>query len=220
MASEKPEKPRLRDRLLKWRTRHQHTTPKRPDSTWHVVEESFWADSLYRQPLNQRALVLQERLVGPRMIHFGRDQVYWECHQLHACETYPKGPQAMYQLQALKGVHTDVTGDAFKKIYNYKTSLGPTTNPLLPTMDIPASELALVAWSFIATQYSQLELTMPEDKLVALSGLAKMMQGLIQDQYVAGLWRSSMIMGLLWRVDHRERRVEGKDDARACFATR
>ena len=212
-ASERPEKPRLRDRLLKWKTRHQHTIPKKPDSTWHVVEESFWADRLYRQPLNQRAWVLQERLVSPRMIHFGRDQVYWECHQLHACETYTKGPQAMYQLQALKGAHTDVTGDAFKKIYNYKTSLGPATNRLLPTMDIPANELALVAWSFIVTQYSPLELTMPGDKLVALSGLAKMMQGLIQDQYVAGLWRSSMIMGLLWRVDHCERRVEGKDDA-------
>lgn len=121
----------------------------------------------------------------------------------------------MYQLQALKGAHTDMTGDAFKKMYNYKASLGPATNPLSPTMDIPASELALVAWGFMVTQYSQLELTMPGDKLVALSGLAKMIQGLIQDQYVAGLWRSSMFMGLLWRVDHRERRVEGKHDAPA-----
>jgi len=41
--------------------------------------------------LSKRAWVLQERLLAPRTLHFSRAQVFWECKQANACESYPNG---------------------------------------------------------------------------------------------------------------------------------
>ncbi len=38
-------------------------------------------------PLNARGWVLQVRVLAQRVIHFGKDQLYFECHELDACET-------------------------------------------------------------------------------------------------------------------------------------
>ncbi|KEZ45821.1 hypothetical protein SAPIO_CDS1637 [Scedosporium apiospermum] len=207
-------KPRLRDRLFRRKNKTEDTEPPASqETTWHVVDETFWTGRLYQQPLNQRAWVLQERLISPRMIHFGADQVYWECHEHHACEAYPKGPQAMHELRARKAVHPDVIQEvlATQLEESRKRRRGIS---LTPTSDSPPREWALFGWSDIVAEYNKLDLTLPKDKLIALSGLAKQMQPSIQDQYVAGLWRSAMLMGLLWRINHRERSREGKGVAK------
>jgi len=207
-------KPRLRDRLFRRKNKTEDKEPPASqETTWHVVDETFWTGRLYQQPLNQRAWVLQERLISPRMIHFGADQVYWECHEHHACEAYPKGPQAMHELRARKAVHPDVIQEvlATQLEESRKRRRGIS---LTPTSDSPPREWALFGWSDIVAEYNKLDLTLPKDKLIALSGLAKQMQPSIQDQYVAGLWRSAMLMGLLWRINHRERSREGKGVAK------
>ncbi|CAG9994286.1 unnamed protein product [Clonostachys byssicola] len=187
---------------------HVDSEPEHPQTTWHVVEERFWIDRLHRQALNRRAWVLQERLISPRMVHFGADQIYWECHELHACEVYPKGPLAMHELQALKAVHTAVILQVFAA-RNPRREV----HSIYPTIGSSQNELALFSWSDIIWQYGRLELTVPSDRLIALSGLARHMQDLVQDEYVAGLWRSAMITGLLWRVNHRERQRDGEETA-------
>lgn len=42
-------------------------------------------------PLNQRGWVLQERLLAPRILHFCRRELFWECCETAASETYPSG---------------------------------------------------------------------------------------------------------------------------------
>ena len=42
-------------------------------------------------PLNKRGWVFQERTLAPRIIHFTKDQVFWECHSLNASEILPQG---------------------------------------------------------------------------------------------------------------------------------
>jgi len=39
---------------------------------------------------------------------------------------------------------------------------------------------------------------MPDDKLIALSGIAKFVLGITKDEYVAGLWKSDIPKQLLW----------------------
>lgn len=56
-------------------------------------------------------------------------------------------------------------------------------------------------WSKIVRAYSKCKLTKPEDKLVALSGVARTIQQETGDEYVAGLWRSALRRGMLWRYD-------------------
>jgi hypothetical protein len=65
---------------------------------------------------------------------------------------------------------------------------------------------ALELWKRIVEVYSRSSLTKPEDKLVALSGIAKMMASMIGSEvqpaeYVAGLWSTNIESQLLWRVE-------------------
>jgi hypothetical protein len=53
-------------------------------------------------------------------------------------------------------------------------------------------------WKTIIEIYSYLELTKPTDKLVALSAVAKHWKALLQDEFLAGLWKRDLINQLLW----------------------
>jgi hypothetical protein len=48
-------------------------------------------------PLLKRGWVIQERILALRTLHFGSSQLFWECRQFQACETYPGGlPSTMH----------------------------------------------------------------------------------------------------------------------------
>jgi hypothetical protein len=56
-------------------------------------------------------------------------------------------------------------------------------------------------WREIVNSYSVRKLTLIEDKLPALSGIASLLKEKSGDAYTAGLWRSSLPFDLLWRCD-------------------
>jgi hypothetical protein len=49
---------------------------------YELVRKDFWEQEINKAPLIQRAWVLQERTLAPRIIHFGKNQLCWECHEL------------------------------------------------------------------------------------------------------------------------------------------
>ncbi|PVH82367.1 HET-domain-containing protein, partial [Cadophora sp. DSE1049] len=53
-------------------------------------------------------------------------------------------------------------------------------------------------WWDMVERYSDMTLTEPSDKLVAIGGLAKVIQTQTGDEYVAGLWRQGLELQLLW----------------------
>ncbi|KAH7074856.1 heterokaryon incompatibility protein-domain-containing protein [Paraphoma chrysanthemicola] len=140
----------------------------------------FWKNNVSKCMLNKRGWVLQERLLAPRVLHFGSNQLLWECREHDACEAYPKGFDA--HLQHAKGVP-------------FKT-LVPDRHPIALQIDYAH----IVHWSEIVETYSKTTLTVPSDKLVALSGLASLFRSVTNDEYVAGLWRSCLEHMLLWFI--------------------
>lgn len=56
-------------------------------------------------------------------------------------------------------------------------------------------------WAEIAWTYSGAKLTYGSDRLAALSGIAARQHDATGDQYLAGLWRQSLICDLLWRLE-------------------
>lgn len=54
------------------------------------------------------------------------------------------------------------------------------------------------AWYDVLSAYTQRSLTVPSDKLPALSGLASEFARHVGDEYVAGLWRNNLPQDLLW----------------------
>ena len=57
-------------------------------------------------------------------------------------------------------------------------------------------------WRTIVGMYSRRKISIYTDKFPALSGLAKKLSKLLQDEYIAGLWRKDLVDGLLWAVEY------------------
>lgn len=56
----------------------------------------------------------------------------------------------------------------------------------------------------IVQKYRLLELTKASDRLVAIGGIARLFQGMKHDQYLAGLWKETIIEDLYWYVDYED----------------
>jgi hypothetical protein len=52
-------------------------------------EHDGWKFLFTREPLLKRGWIVQERLLATRILHFGTQQVFWECHESRCCETHP-----------------------------------------------------------------------------------------------------------------------------------
>ena len=143
---------------------------------------NLYETSLDASALSQRAWFVQERQLAPRILHFTRDHIFWECDGFHAIDSLPQGIDAGVNLKTLW--------------------------PLLPTEPLPDSsavELLYDYWAALVKRYSTGDLTYVSDKLIAISALAKTMMRRIQahgkeDTYLAGLWKSDLKRGLLWSV--------------------
>lgn len=161
-----------------------------------VIPMRLWASEVRNGPLNKRAWVVQERLLAPRTVHFCNQQIFWECCQLEACEVFPQGIpkhffedyEATYELQGFKNWE--------RAVRSIRT--GGEKDSRLPEYQSPYE-----LWQFILSEYMACGLTNPGDKFVALSGIAKEFSRVLQDEYVAGLWRGDFINCLLWYVNDR-----------------
>ena len=127
-------------------------------------------------PLNQRAWAVQERLLSWRSLHFGREQIAWECQTLHACETFP-------EIQPSKcGNYQDVD--------------------LHFRLQYDVVDFVKMTWPLIAEAYAKCHLTKETDKCMAISGIAEEVQLATTDLYFAGLWDSCFVEQLCWIVEH------------------
>ena len=132
-------------------------------------------DHLQTEPLSQRAWAMQERYLSTRALFIGKKQMFWEC-----------------QVTALSE-----TGDRLD-IYNPLRQVDRTTGP---------NAWGTKAWSELVAEYSTRALTKPSDKLPAFSGLASAFprpltppscQPRDNKKYLAGIWKDSLLEGLLW----------------------
>jgi len=151
------------------------------------MDSDFWENATTDAPLNRRGWVLQERLLPPRVLHFDREQLLWECHELDACEAYPLGiPHGSGTVFThFKGLDPSSDGKRLRVLSGQNSD-----------QDLNRYHL----WNRILGSYMRCDLTCEEDKLIALSGIAKDMH-LLDDEYLAGLWRRQLPGQLLWKIN-------------------
>jgi len=134
----------------------------------------------WREPIDQRGWTLQESLISVRNLQFGENQVRWQCRSSGA-------------------LSTQVDGWTPGKIENFGVNIN---------WDIVAgrpSQLALFEMDFVGTwkrivkHYSRRTLGNPDDKLMALSSIARKLGQLSGNEYVAGLWKHALPGILFWR---------------------
>ena len=157
--------------------------------TQYIVDDQLWGHSIDQVPLISRAWVVQERLLAKRVLHFTKHQLFWECAEKTACEAYPT-----------HFYYSDST--EIKDIIPRKISLDGSPEPHYLSISrygrhqIDSKEHI---WAKILSCYTSANLTKPEDKEAALSGITKVLEAKFSDQYKAGLWTGSLPSRLAWR---------------------
>jgi hypothetical protein len=71
---------------------------------------------------------------------------------------------------------------------------------LYPDTQAPNRSQSNLVWQNIVDLYCRRILTRPSDKLPALSNLAAAIAEQTSDTYIAGLWRSHLVEGLIWQA--------------------
>jgi hypothetical protein len=56
---------------------------------YNCAPVDLYEHCILKTPLAMRAWALQERLLSPRTLHFSRGQLFWECNEKVACESFP-----------------------------------------------------------------------------------------------------------------------------------
>lgn len=144
-------------------------------------------------PLNTRAWCLQERQLSCRTVHFGQTQLFWEC-QSTACEENTRVP-----CNVLDRFSGSLTDGFLKHLSAYPWRHEAPATQRQDTADEYST------WYSLVSQYSGRDLSVPDDKLPAISGLASVFASYRRDEYVAGLWQRDLPMGLLWHADYRRK---------------
>ena len=135
------------------------------------------------EPLIRRAWVVQERLLAPRVLHFGSRQLFWECSEWDASEDYPMGIPPVL-------VRSDQ--QSLFKFFN---------EIVVRLMESEHPKPAHAVWQRALSSYPQASLTKYEDKLIALAGITSELSANFSDGYIADLWKQYMATELLWYVD-------------------
>lgn len=168
-----------------------------------MIHSDLWEMEVRRAPLNQRAWVLQERLLAPRTLYFGKNQLFWECRKLHACELLPNGiPSELVSGIAEPGAVDLAPIKSFEQALKRLRDAAPHYDEqgFWSGGGIPQYESTYEVWNDIIKLYANCALTNPDDKLVAISGVAKSFANIVGDEYLAGLWRGNFVNCLLWQV--------------------
>ena len=156
---------------------------------YFVLDFHFWDTEVSLAAINTRGWVLQERILANRILHFGERQLMWECREKDAAETYPNGlPRAISTGSDVR--FKDLCPNTYlQQVRRFK---GLSINP---------GVFAHLLWMRVVEAYSRCQLTKPDDKLPALSGIAKRMSDILGDDYVAGMWRRYLASELIWFVE-------------------
>ena len=145
-----------------------------PAGSYHCYDAAEWISQIRMGPLSRRAWVHQEWLLSPRIIHFAQDQLFWECRETYASESFPCGVPARYDTGMSRfplGSHENLSKERFLEI-----------------------------WSSIVHEYTKRNLTHVSDKLIAVSALARTLfqNNSAAGTYIAGIWGNYVIDQLSW----------------------
>ncbi|KAF7512264.1 hypothetical protein GJ744_001832 [Endocarpon pusillum] len=131
------------------------------------------------EPLSKRAWAFQERVLPRRILHYGTEQMFFECNEGLRAEDGTISRLRYYSLGE-KWANDTERSEGQLELSSRRTEL-------------------LYSWNNLLCSYGPRKLTRPSDKLPAISGLAKIYAERIGDEYIAGLWRNSLVEGLVWR---------------------
>ncbi|WJG35087.1 heterokaryon incompatibility protein-domain-containing protein [Fusarium oxysporum Fo47] len=126
--------------------------------------------------LYRRAWVMQERWLSSRIIHFSQFPI-WECKTALVTEGFPPNNSIR---SSDNFPHFPETQRGW--MFNRENKIG-----------------IIERWWKLVDRYSKCSLTYKSDKLVAISGMARVFSTLVNEPYYGGIWGGKhLILSLLW----------------------
>lgn len=119
----------------------------------------------------------------------------WECLEQNRCDAFPEGvpfhksSKSLHRLFKWPVNPTEDEPEENRALLNYKTF-----------HSAHLSDETLSLWQDTTQHYGGLEFTRPSDKLHAFSGIAKLFQEVIGQEYLAGLRKFRILEQLDWQV--------------------
>jgi len=176
-----------------------------PDKTWGnvIIDEVSTGPS----ESGKRAWMLQESVLSTRQIVLGSDSISWRCKELfqHNIESR----LAINYIEGAAAVHIDLL------MFN-DLSLG-TVPSRLTNEDRTIIEQSASKWLSVLEDYTQRQVTLEQDRLLAIAGLASRVMRDTPLTYVAGLWLEWLSLGLCWSIEH-EASIDGRSTSLPCRA--
>ncbi|EXJ76670.1 uncharacterized protein A1O5_01178 [Cladophialophora psammophila CBS 110553] len=146
-------------------------------------------------PLSKRAWTLQEERLSPRLVYYCGQRVYWSCVEKQHTETATRST-AKHDL----GSRPFEREDGFKQMSEAQIFINYSF----------AGERVRLhrEWKDLVEAYCPRAITKPTDRLPAISGLAALYLStyitqdnkILQQEYLAGLWRDTFAEDLAWSV--------------------
>lgn len=151
--------------------------------------------ALKELPLFGRGWTLQERLLSPRILHFMRDRVAWECGNIPFFSEYLPS-----------GLNTGTGSSSWGLDHEFNLLSKET-------LDMREKSRIRVQWTQFIREYTERHLTHPEkDKLVAFAAVAQRYAATLGERYLAGHFRSEMPKDLVWMLRRKHIRGSWKTD--------
>jgi hypothetical protein len=140
-------------------------------------------------------------MLSPRILHFAKRQIYWDCSTISACEALPEGlPFSLDRFAA--------TDRHWRGRLQETTASSQEVTAATGTNDDSMENF----WKNALLKYTQCELTKQEDKAIAIWSIAKLVRDQLArirqshnldgpaDEYGGGLWSIALHEQLAWRA--------------------
>ncbi|KAI3318160.1 HET-domain-containing protein [Xylariaceae sp. AK1471] len=169
-------------------------------------ENSRWTDStsidpMVAEPLNERAWCLQERVLPTKRLFYGTAQMFWECQTLRASE----GGDVVDHIGGINLRQLYPTGNSSVSVFLRYPAEEPESNEEDEEEENFANRWT--DWYQVVEEYSTRQLTKDDDRLVALGGLARLVARSTNAKYLAGIWETGLIEGLMWSRKSRDQQL-------------
>lgn len=142
-------------------------------------------------PTETRGWCFQEKWLSVRLLEFEYERVHWSCASM---EQYLGEAQPAERLDRFQEHYRRFMISAQESDSEF-TDLSETytSTPVIHRL-----------WRRTIGKFTCGKLSKPEDRAIAISGLAQMFSRKLQDAYYAGLWGKSLPLDLLWQTRARK----------------
>ena len=151
----------------------------------------FSVESYGQSPVFSRGWIVQERILAPRVLHFARGEIVWECAEGEATESFPNTEEGSQMLP------------------------GQLSSPNLSSK---SRKTVLWLWGCAISRYTQTVLSVPnKDKMVAVQGISQRIAESLDDTLFFGFIACTLPRSLCWYVKDEDRRHKLPEQAENEF---